>query len=61
MGIIKVLFVIEFFILVVLFQEIICVLIEVVVNNGKSDEFCGFKENVIVGCLILVGIGFVYY
>lgn len=60
LGIIKVFLVIEFFIFVVLFQEIICVLIEVVVV-GKCDELCGLKENVIVGCLILVGIGYVYY
>lgn len=33
-----------------------CVLIEVVVN-GKFDQLIGLKENVIVGCFILVGIG----
>lgn len=55
-GIIKVLLQICLFILVVLFQEIICVLIEVLVQ-GKCDKLVGLKENVIVGCLILVGIG----
>lgn len=56
LGIIKVLLQICSFILVVLFQEMICVLIEVVVQ-GKCDKLVGLKENVIVGCLILVGMG----
>lgn len=60
LGIIKVFLLIELFIFVVLFQEIICVFIEVVVI-GKCDFLCGLKENVVVGCLILVGIGLVYY
>lgn len=59
-GIMKVLLLIDLFIFVVLFQEMICVLIEVVIM-GKCDDLCGLKENVIVGCLILVGMGFVFY
>lgn len=57
LGIIKVLFNIDSFIFVVFFQEMIWVFIEVVIE-GKSDWLCGFKENVIIGCLIFVGIGF---
>lgn len=56
MGIMKVLLVIDLWLLVVLFQEIICVLIDVVINCC-SDKFNGLKENVIIGKLILVGIG----
>lgn len=60
LGIIKAFLVIEFFIFAVSFQEIIRVLIEVVVA-GKRDELRGLKENVIVGRLISVGIGYAYY
>lgn len=60
MGIMKVLFVIELWLLVVFFQEMICVFIEVVMQ-GKCDLLVGFKENVIIGKFIFVGIGFLKY
>lgn len=59
-GIIKVLFFIESWFFVVSFQEMMRVFIEVVIF-GKIDFLFGFKENVIVGCFILVGIGMQYY
>lgn len=59
-GIIKVVFEMNSFLLVVLFQEMIWVLIDVVIC-GKNDLLIGFKENVIIGKIIFVGIGMLVY
>lgn len=59
-GIIKAVLFIELFLFAVLFQEIIRVLIDAVIK-GKVDLLIGFKENVIIGKLIFVGIGMVKY
>lgn len=37
-----------------------CVFMDVVIK-GKCDELFGFKENVIIGKLVLVGIGMMRY